>query len=83
MAPPRLLSESSVTIFLEYVRSLENNISISTCPNYVPLTIHLIDKQPSLSDIDPDTYYREFKLARPKYKQGAATATAMTSRKRA
>ena len=73
MAPPRLVVESSVTHFLEYVRSLETNITISTCPNYVPLTIHLLDKPPALSDVDPDTFYREFKLVRPKFKQGAAT----------
>ena len=73
MTPPRLVVESSVTHFLEYVRSLESTISISTCPHYVPLTVHLLDKPSALSDVDPDTFYREFKLARPKYKQGAAT----------
>ena len=73
MAPPRVVVESNVTHFLEYVRSLETNLVISTSPNYVPLTVHLLDKPPALSDVDPDTFYREFKLARPKYKQGAAT----------
>ena len=73
MTPPRLVVESSVTHFLEYVRSLESTIVLSTNPNYVPLTIHLLDKPPALSDVDPDTFYREFKLVRPKYKQGAAT----------
>ena len=73
MTPPRLIVESNVTHFLEYVRSLESIILLSTNPNYVPLTIHLLDKPPALSDVDPDTFYREFKLARPKFKQGAAT----------